>query len=348
MAGRSRGLLKVIPPLRFEEVEPDLYRGAYPTLRNLPFLESLGLHTIISIIPEKPTEDLRNFARLTKAQIIWHKVSKYKESVSIRVDKARDIIESLIKPEAGPLYIHCIDGQQVTGLIIMCLRKLQNWSTSAIYSEFSRFVPERKVPSEEKQFLGRFDGGELGLLLPSRIPKWLWQGIKTHRHPSIRIVSERKRVEVKPATPETSVRRSPESLKLDSAVSAVFFVDPISSTKRLSVAYFDSLLCSPQNLRLFITAGPREYMDDPTLTPPIRPLGMPTTPSTPLDRAGSARTLAETHPRGSDLVNSVKHFRPSPYIMELINDDSGAVSATLHSLLLEGITATPTSMCFAE
>ena len=55
------GLPKVVPPLRFGIVEVGVYRGAYPTLFNFPFLKTLSLRTIISLVPENPTPDLEDF-----------------------------------------------------------------------------------------------------------------------------------------------------------------------------------------------------------------------------------------------------------------------------------------------
>ena len=37
------------------------------------------------------------------------------------------ILETVINAENHPVLLHCIDGANNTGLVIMCLRKLQNW-----------------------------------------------------------------------------------------------------------------------------------------------------------------------------------------------------------------------------
>ncbi len=43
-----------------------------------------------------------------------------------------------IEPSNLPLFIHCLDGANVTGVVVMCLRKLQNWNLSATFTEFTR------------------------------------------------------------------------------------------------------------------------------------------------------------------------------------------------------------------
>lgn len=54
----------LVTPLRYSCVEPNLYRGSYPTLRHFRFLRRLHLKSIISISPEPPTKDLSDFCFL--------------------------------------------------------------------------------------------------------------------------------------------------------------------------------------------------------------------------------------------------------------------------------------------
>ena len=63
---------KVVPPFRFAIVEVGVYRGAYPTLKNFAFLKSLNLKTMISLIPEAPTNDLEDFCEMEGIQHIHH------------------------------------------------------------------------------------------------------------------------------------------------------------------------------------------------------------------------------------------------------------------------------------
>jgi hypothetical protein len=64
----------LVPPLRYGVVNPSVYRGGYPTLRNFRFLSRLRLKTIISLTPEPPTEDLKTFAMTLGAKIVHIKV----------------------------------------------------------------------------------------------------------------------------------------------------------------------------------------------------------------------------------------------------------------------------------
>lgn len=64
-------LPSLIPPYRFCMVDNGIYRGAYPTLPNFRFLSRLQLKTIISLIPEPITEDLRAFSEMASINVIY-------------------------------------------------------------------------------------------------------------------------------------------------------------------------------------------------------------------------------------------------------------------------------------
>ena len=54
----------LLPPLRFAIVEEGVYRGAYPSLVNLRFLQRLQLRTVVSLLPEAPTPDLLSWCHV--------------------------------------------------------------------------------------------------------------------------------------------------------------------------------------------------------------------------------------------------------------------------------------------
>jgi tyrosine-protein phosphatase OCA6 len=69
--------------------------------------------------------------------------------------------------------MHCLDGANNTGLVVMCLRRLQNWSLSYIFAEFVRFTRDAHINSSESEFVETF---REEIMIPSVIPKWLWSG----------------------------------------------------------------------------------------------------------------------------------------------------------------------------
>ncbi|KAJ0390952.1 hypothetical protein ATCC90586_012002 [Pythium insidiosum] len=88
----------------------------------------------------------------------------------------------MINQENLPLYIHCLDGANVTGIIIMILRKLQNWTKAATISEFCRFTRDHGIEKDESEYLSMFSEE---IVVPTDVPKWLWNGIRILKHPTM-------------------------------------------------------------------------------------------------------------------------------------------------------------------
>ena len=44
------------------------------------------------------------------------------------------------QPDLRPLLIHCIRGQQTTGVLVGCLRRRQRWSLTATFEEYRRYA----------------------------------------------------------------------------------------------------------------------------------------------------------------------------------------------------------------
>jgi len=47
----------------------------------------------------------------------------------------------------------CVDGVEATGVVVMCLRKLQNWALSAAFAEYLRFSSEVAMPEALERFV---------------------------------------------------------------------------------------------------------------------------------------------------------------------------------------------------
>jgi hypothetical protein len=62
----------------------------------------------------------------------------------------------LIDTRLHPIYIHCLDGRNVTSLVFMCLRKLQNWNQKTIIKEAERYTEE--FSSEDLDLLKQWKG----------------------------------------------------------------------------------------------------------------------------------------------------------------------------------------------
>lgn len=207
----ARPLPPLIPPFRYCLIDDGLYRGAHPSLKNMRFMRRLKLRTILSLIPEAsgPSRDLREYCEAEQVRLIWHQVDKYNDGFSHTPQLVASILSQLIDPRNHPLFMHCRDGGHNTGLVVMCLRRLQNWSLPTIYDEFVRYTKSNEISFQEKQFVESFHAG---ISIPLRIPPWLWEGVRHCKHPSIQLELEKD-----PNTPTSSLRtpNTPESREAD-------------------------------------------------------------------------------------------------------------------------------------
>mmetsp|Transcript_793 Transcript_793/g.1519 ORF Transcript_793/g.1519 Transcript_793/m.1519 type:complete len:358 (+) Transcript_793:2-1075(+) len=263
---------KTFPPLRFARVEEDLYRGSHPTLASFPFLKRIGLKTILSLVPDEPISDLTNFCACHNITHKHFKAAKWKESMQMQACEIARVLEFLVVPSNLPLYIHCLDGTNTTGVVIACLRKLQNYHNSFILAEYSRFV---RTPSKlEIKFIEHFKNpvyivdchearnGNGKSKHSELLPSWLWGGrrIENNEHPSIRLLShpdtsaedgreQQKNDELGRSNdaPENDKNSSSQliqgSFALAEANMEMQWGDPLPSLDPCSIAYRDSLLC---------------------------------------------------------------------------------------------------------
>ena len=146
----------LVPPFRFGVVEDELFRGAYPKQRNLRFLKRLRLSTIVSLIPEPPRPHVVEFCALHAITLVHIRTDKAKDAIPLTFAKVTQVLQILVDATNHPLYIHCLDGAMVTGVILLCLRKLQMWLLSSAMIEFSRFMRDGVIGSEESEFVEKF------------------------------------------------------------------------------------------------------------------------------------------------------------------------------------------------
>ncbi|KAI9906896.1 hypothetical protein PsorP6_003830 [Peronosclerospora sorghi] len=173
----------LIPPFRFSTVQQELYRGSYPTLKNFRFLRRLGLKTVVSVIPEPPTSDLADFCANEKIALRHFYAEKFtSDNVTVCPATVAQILKNLVQKKNLPLYIHCLDGANVTGIIIMILRKLQNWTKLAIVSEFCRFTRDHGIEKDESEYLAAFSEE---IVVTADVPEWLWNGWRVTKHPTM-------------------------------------------------------------------------------------------------------------------------------------------------------------------
>lgn len=184
----------VIPPLKFNTVQDGLYRGAYPREINFLFLQSLNLKTILSLTPDPVTEKtdpkLYAFAQKNNIRLVHLECEKLgkgkKRGVPLGYSTVLEAIDYIIHCQHSPIYIHCLNGGQVTSLIIACLRKLQFWTTLTIFNEFINFTSN--ITLNDRSFVEGFRG-DIKVDTADKV-KWLWNGMSTgvvKNHPMLKV-----------------------------------------------------------------------------------------------------------------------------------------------------------------
>lgn len=141
----------LIPPLNFGIIEEGLYRSGQPYELSFPFLEKLGLRTVVYLAPEEPNAKFCSF--LEENRIDLHhlgQVDPISESVVLAA------LNLILDPKLYPLMVCCNLGRHRTGIVVGCLRKLQRWSLTSIFEEYRRFAAG-KVRLLNEQFVELFD-----------------------------------------------------------------------------------------------------------------------------------------------------------------------------------------------
>lgn len=110
--------------------------------------------------------------------------SKKKRGVPVEYNVARQACEHMINQDLSPMYIHCMNGSQVTCLIVACLRKLSFWSMAAISDEFLRYCD---MEPADANFV---EGFKAEIDVPKNTVPWIWQGLSktgiVKHHPTIK------------------------------------------------------------------------------------------------------------------------------------------------------------------
>ncbi|KAJ2768012.1 protein-tyrosine-phosphatase [Coemansia nantahalensis] len=164
----------LIPPYRFERVQSRVYRGGYPKRRNFRFLRRLQLKTIVSLIPGDQDSAFAEFCAREGIERVCMEVESPCENVTLQQPVVSRCLELMADPRRLPLYIHCLDGSNVTGVVVMCLRKLQLWRVASLQNEYLRFEQDGEIIPEESEFVEMYTGA--GLVLPNPYADWLWPG----------------------------------------------------------------------------------------------------------------------------------------------------------------------------
>ncbi|CAM9163826.1 unnamed protein product [Laminaria digitata] len=162
------------PPVSFGLVEEGLYRSALPNEINYPFLERLGLKSIIYLYPDEEIDaQLMSFLEDQDISLIplgEHDDKRNKSWAPVGEETVLAALERIVNSAHYPVLITCSTGKHRTGTVVACLRKLQRWNLTSIFEEYRRFT-KHKVRVQNEQFIELFDTDLVHL--PPEAPKYL-------------------------------------------------------------------------------------------------------------------------------------------------------------------------------
>lgn len=151
----------VVPPLNFSMVSRGIYRSGHPNERNFEFLRRLNLKSVLYL----GTEDYRsNMTSWTASQNIqtFHLRLAINKEPTAEMDEA-DVVKALqliLTPDNWPILIHCNKGKYRVGCIVGLFRRLQGWSHTSIFEEYSRFAGTK---ISDLEFIEVFDLDKVSL-----------------------------------------------------------------------------------------------------------------------------------------------------------------------------------------
>jgi tyrosine-protein phosphatase SIW14 len=138
------------PIANFAQVNAGVYRGAHPDASGLAYLQSIGVKTIVDL-------EIADYIEATPDQIqqeedtatsmgfsfVREPMSAFQPFVSD--DEMNATMQILADPSQQPAYVHCLHGQDRTGLVIGLERVIdEGWAPADAYAEMlaNGFHPE--------------------------------------------------------------------------------------------------------------------------------------------------------------------------------------------------------------
>ena len=123
-----------MPILRFHQVSPGVYRGARPGHVGMEALAKLGVKTSLDLENTGAAiADEIDEGKSIGINVISKPMSGFFKPSDLEVNDILDIMEN---PANYPIYVHCLHGQDRTGLIVGLYRVFhEGWEPRAAYHE---------------------------------------------------------------------------------------------------------------------------------------------------------------------------------------------------------------------
>lgn len=148
---------ELIPPENFSMVSTNIYRSSFPRKKNFPFLASLGLKSVVSLVLEEyPGQNLKFFEDHGVKFYQFGIPGNKEPFIQIPDDIITNALVTMLDTRNYPMLVHCNKGKHRTGCLVGCFRKLQKWAATSIFDEYLRFAFP-KSRSMDQQFIELYD-----------------------------------------------------------------------------------------------------------------------------------------------------------------------------------------------
>ncbi|KAE8227902.1 hypothetical protein CF326_g7184 [Tilletia indica] len=164
----------LIPPENFAMINSKVYRSSLPLKKHFPFLKTLNLRSVLTLILEEYPASNTTFLDENGIQFFQFGLPGNKEPfVQIPEDMISNALIAILDVRNHPMLIHCNKGKHRTGCLVGCLRKLQQWSLTTIFDEYRKFSAP-KSRSMDQEFVELYAGEEAvwTRVEPRWVPRW--------------------------------------------------------------------------------------------------------------------------------------------------------------------------------
>ncbi|KAI9845373.1 MAG: hypothetical protein M1838_001773 [Thelocarpon superellum] len=143
-------------PPNFSMVKPAIYRSGFPTPEHFPFLQTLGLKSILSLVAEEYPAANVAFMEENHIQHFQVPIPGNKDAADISTSDIMTAMAVVLDSRNHPLLIHCNKGKHRTGCVVACMRKVHEWKLHAALQEYRQHSQPKERLADE-QLIASFD-----------------------------------------------------------------------------------------------------------------------------------------------------------------------------------------------
>jgi tyrosine-protein phosphatase SIW14 len=116
-----------------DKVDANFYRGGMPNEQGFEQLRAAGVKTIVSLANEKKYRDAeRATAQRLGMKFVHIPLSPWREPTQNDIDAFLAVVND---KQDGPIFVHCLHGEDRTGAMVAIYRMQQGWTEQAAYDE---------------------------------------------------------------------------------------------------------------------------------------------------------------------------------------------------------------------